>query len=104
MGNKSSKSKQDNTEKENLAKYPPINYRKIKKSGFRIAVHIDIGMKDFETGMTFGKNSVSEIHFSENNQHLKLLKSFEEESQQDNKDKLINTLVKKLDKNDEKEK
>ena len=54
-------------------------------------------MKDFEAGMTFGKNHISEMHFSEYNQHLKLLKQMEDEKTQDNKDKIINTLVKKMD-------
>ena len=41
----------------NLHGYPPINFRKIKKSGFRIGAHVDIGM-------TFGKNNINEIQFS----------------------------------------
>ena len=84
----------------NLHGYPPINFRKIQKSGFRIGAHVDIGMKDFEAGMTFGKNNIHEIQFSENNNHLKLLKSLEnEESTNSNskeKDKIINTLMSKL--------
>ena len=82
----------------NLNKYPPINFRKIQKSGFRIGAHVDIGMKDFEAGMTFGKNNINEIQFSENNNHLKLLKSLENESESNSKekDKIINTLMSKL--------
>ena len=84
----------------NLHGYPPINFRKIKKSGFRIGAHVDIGVKDFEAGMTFGKNTVHEIKFSENNNHLKLLKSLENEESTKNtskeKDKIINTLMDKL--------
>ena len=84
----------------NLHGYPPINFRKIKKSGFRIGAHVDIGMKDFEAGMTFGKNNINEIQFSENNNHLKLLKSLENEESTKNtskeKDKIINTLMDKL--------
>ena len=111
MGNSKSKTNKNNSNKgsnndtkldSNLNKYSPINYRKIKKSGFRIGAHIDIGMKDFEAGMTFGKNNISEIHFSENNQHLKLLKSLVNEKTSDNKVKIINTLVDKLD-NEKKE-
>ena len=84
----------------NLHGYPPINFRKIQKSGFRIGAHVDIGVKDFEAGMTFGKNNIHEIQFSENNNHLKLLKSLENEestnSSSKEKDKIINTLMSKL--------
>ena len=85
MGNVKSK------EKEETSKYPPINYKKIKKSEFRIGADIDFGMKDFETGMTFGKNHVSEMYYSENNQHLKLITCKEES---DTKDKIISSLLK----------
>ena len=86
----------------NLHGYPPINFRKVKKSGFRIGAHVDIGFKDFEAGATFGRNSVQEINFSENNNHLKLLKSFENESESNSneKDKIINTLMSKIIKKD----
>ena len=61
-------------------------------------------MKDFEAGMTFGKNNIHEIQFSENNNHLKLLKSLKnEESTNSNskeKDKIINPLMSKLTIND----
>ena len=59
-------------------------------------------MKDFEAGMTFGKNNINEIQFSENNNHLKLLKSFENESESNSneKDKIINTLMSKIIKKD----
>ena len=78
----------------NLHGYPPINFRKVKKSGFRIGAHVDIGFKDFEAGATFGRNSVQEINFSENNNHLKLLKSFENENKNDTeKDKIIASLI-----------
>ena len=84
----------------NLHGYPPINFRKIQKSDFRIGAHVDIRMKDFEAGMTFGKNNIHEIQFSENNNHLKLLKSLENEESTNNnsneKDKIINTLMSKL--------
>ena len=84
----------------NLHGYPLTNFIKIQKSGFRIGAHVDIGMKDFEAGMTFGKNNIHEIQFSENNNHLKLLKSLKnEESTNINskeKDKIINTLMSKL--------
>ena len=82
----------------NLHGYPPINFRKIQKSGFRIGAHVDIGVKDFEAGMTFGKNNIHEIQFSENNNHLKLLKSLENESESNSKekDKIINTLMSKI--------
>ena len=64
-------------------------------------------MKDFEAGMTFGKNNIHEIQFSENNNHLKLLKSLEnEESTNSNskeKDKIINTLMSKLTINETKQ-
>ena len=84
----------------NLHGYPPINFRKVQKSGFRIGAHVDLGMKDFEAGMTFGKNNINEIQFSENNNHLKLLKSLENEESTNNnskeKDKIINTLMNKL--------
>ena len=80
---------------------PKIN-RKTKKSGFRIGAHVDIGMKDFEAGMTFGKNHVTEMHYSENNQHLKLIKSMEKEDDDEKqKDKIINTLLVKNIKNDD---
>ena len=69
MGKKTSKSE----EKLTINSYPPINYKKIKKSGFRIGAHID-----FETGMTFGKNHVSEMFYSENNQHFKLFEKMKQ--------------------------
>ena len=103
MGNAKTKTN-DKKDIPNFQNHPPINYRKIKKSGFRIGAHIDIGMKDFETGMTFGKNNISEVHFSENNMHLKLLKSLENETTSDNKDKIINTLMNQLDSEKDKEK
>ena len=116
MGNSKSKTNKDNSNKGsnndtkldlNLHGYPPINFRKIQKSGFRIGAHVDIGMKDFEAGMTFGKNNIHEIQFSENNNHLKLLKSLEnEESTNSNskeKDKIINTLMSKLTINETKQ-
>ena len=86
---------------ETFGRYPPINFRKVKKSGFRIGAYVDIGFKDFEAGATFGRNSVQEINFSENN-HLKLLKSFENESENNSneKDKIINTLMSKIIKKD----
>ena len=95
MGNCISKKNKDNlktdksperNKKSNLYfhSYPPINFRKIRKSGFRIGAHVDVGIKDFEAGMTFGKNNVHEIQFSENNNHLKLLKSLENEKQTQN--------------------
>ena len=70
-------------------------------------MHVDIGMKDFEGSMTFGKNKIHEIQFSENNNHLKLLKSLENEESTNSerseqvriskeKDKIINTLMNKL--------
>ena len=79
----------------NLHGYPPINFRKIKKSGFRIGAHVDIGFKDFEAGATFGKNYIQEVNFSENNNHLKLLKSLENEdkSLSIEKDKIIASLI-----------
>ena len=84
----------------NLHGYPPINFRKIQKSGFRIGAHVDIGMKDFEAGMTFEKNNIHEIQFSENNNQLKLLKSLKNEestnSKLKEKDKIINTFMDKL--------
>ena len=83
MGKTNSKQK---SKEENLTKYPPINFKKIKKSGFRIGAHIDIGMKDFEAG------KIAEMYYSENNQHLKLIKSTDDEKQ---KDKIINTLLDK---------
>ena len=73
-------------------RYPPINYRKVKKSGLRIGAHVDIGFKDFEAGATFGRNSIEEINFSENNNHLKLLKSFEGENDI-GKDQIIASLI-----------
>ena len=88
----------------NLHGYPPINFRKIQKSDFRIGAHVDIRMKDFEAGMTFGKNNIHEIQFSENNNHLKLLKSLENEESTNNnskeKDKIINTLMSKITRKD----
>ena len=88
----------------NLHGFPPINFRKIKKSGFRIGAHVDIGVKDFEAGMTFGKNDIHEVQFSENNEHLKLLKSLENEESTNNiskeKDKIINTLMSKITRKD----
>ena len=111
MGNsksKTNKTSDKDTELDlNPHGYPPINFRKIQKSGFRIGAHVDIGMKDFEAGMTFGKNNIHEIKFSENNNHLKLLKSLENEESTNSerseqvhiskeKDKIINTLMSKL--------
>ena len=117
MGNCiSSKTNKDNSNKDsnngtkldlNLHGYPLINFRKVQKSGFRIGAHVDLGMKDFEAGMTFGKNNINEIQFSENNNHLKLLKSLENEESTNSerseqvriskeKDKIINTLMSKL--------
>ena len=110
MGNCVSKTKRKNTsnienpEKEkksttnldlNLHGYPPINFRKIRKSGFRIGAHVDIRFKDFEAGATFGKNYIQEVNFSENNNHLKLLKSLENEDRSSNieKDKIIASLI-----------
>ena len=90
MGNKNPKM---NREENNS--YPPINYKKIKKSGFRIGAHIGIGMKDFEAGMTFGKNDVSEMYYSENNQHLKLFESMRKEENEKTKDEIITSLLKK---------
>ena len=106
MGNCVSKQKSKNTSHErsiensekrksnpnldvNLHGYPPINFRKIKKSGFRIGAHVDIGFKDFEAGATFGRNFIQEVNFSENNNHLKLLKSFENEDRNSNIEKEI---------------
>ena len=85
----------------NLHGYPPINFRKIRKSGFRIGAHVDIGIKDFEAGMTFGRNNTHEIKFSENNNHLKLLKSLENEDRRltnnsKEKDKIIASFVNEL--------
>ena len=85
MGNCVSKRNRKNQYKSNTSLdqqgcihgYPPINFRKIRKSGFRIGAHVDIGVKDFEAGMTFGRNNTHEIKFSENNAHLQLLKSLE---------------------------
>ena len=79
----------------NLHGYPPINFRKIKKSGFRIGAHVDIGFKDLEAGANFGKNYIQEINFSENNNHLKLLKSLENEDRSSNteKDEIIASLI-----------
>ena len=94
--NRKSKSNLDETAcaRETFGKYPPINFRKVKKSGFRIGAHVDIGFKDFEAGATFGRNSIQEINFSENNNHLKLLKSFENEGKNDTeKDKIIASLI-----------
>ena len=58
----------------------------------------------------FGKNNIHEIQFSENNNHLKLLKSLENEDREANrrstsnnskeKDKIINTLMSKLTRED----
>ena len=106
MGNCVSKTKSKNTshienyEKEkkldlNLHGNPPINFRKTRKSGFRIGAHVDIGVKDFEAGVTFGKNYIKEVNFSENNNHLKLLKSLENEDRSSNteKDKIIASLI-----------
>ena len=91
----------------NLHGYPPINFRKVKKSGFRIGARVDLGMKDFEAGMTFGKNN-NEIQFSENNNHLKLLKSLENQESANNnskeKDKIISTLISELSIKDSKQK
>ena len=89
MGNKQPKQKQQENDN-----YPPINFKKIKKSGLRIGAHIDIGMKDFETGMTFGKNYVSEMYYSEDNQHLKLFENMKKEEQEKQKDEIISTLLK----------
>ena len=54
--------------------------------------------------MMFGKNNIHEIQFSENNNHLKLLKSLENEESTNNnskeKDKIINTLMSKLTRKD----
>ena len=90
---------------ETFGRYPPINFRKIQKSGFRVGAHVDIGFKDFEAGATFGKNNIHEIQFSENNNHLKLLKSLENEESTNNnskeKDKIINTLMNKIIKKDD---
>ena len=62
-------------------------------------------MKDFEAGMTFGKNNIHEIQFSENNNHLKLIKSLENEeltnSKSKEKDKIINTLMSNIIRKDE---
>ena len=91
MGNKTSTPKQENNN------FPPVNFKKIKKSGFRIGVHLDIGMKDMEAGMTFGKNHVSEMHYSENNQHLKLFQTMKKEEEEKQKDNIINSLVKKIE-------
>ena len=88
--NKKSKSNLDI----NLHGYPPINFRKVQKSGFRIGAHVDVGFKDFEAGATFGRNFVQEINFSENNNHLKLLKSLKNEDKSDvEKDKIIASLI-----------
>ena len=92
----SKKSKKSNSNLDiNLHGYPPINFRKIRKSGFRIGAHVDIGFKDFEAGATFGRNFVQEVNFSENNNHLKLLKSFENEdkSLSTEKDRIIASLI-----------
>ena len=45
--------------------------------------------------MTFGKNFIQEVNFSENNNHLKLLKSLENEDRSSNieKDKIIASLI-----------
>ena len=106
-GNSNKDSGKDTKLDLNLHGYPPINFRKIQKSGFRIGAHVDIGMKDFEAGMTFGKNNIHEIQFSENNNHLKLLKSLEnEESTNSNskeKDKITNTFMSKLTIKDKKQ-
>ena len=74
---------------------PPINFRKIQKSGFRIGAHVDIGVKDFEAGVTFGRNCIQEANFSENNNHLKLLKSLQNEDRSSSieKDKIIASLI-----------
>ena len=110
MGNCISKTKSENNNIENnqdrqsgsslgrsdisLNGYPPINFRKVKKRGFRIGAHVDIGFKDFEAGANFGSNSVEEVNFSENNSHLKLLKSLENENKNDTeKDKIIASLI-----------
>ena len=83
----------ENNDTKTFGRYPPINFRKVKKSGFRIGAHVDIGFKDFEAGATFGSNSVEEVNFSENN-HLKLLKSLENENKNESeKDKLIASLI-----------
>ena len=79
---------------ETFGRYPPINFRKIQKSGFRIGAHVDIGVKDFEAGVTFGRNCIQEANFSENNNHLKLLKSLQNEDKNDTeKDKIIASLI-----------
>ena len=106
MGNCVSKTKSKNTshienyEKEkkldlNLHGNPPINFRKTRKSGFRIGAHVDIGVKDFEAGVTFGRNCIQEANFSENNNHLKLLKSLQNEDRSSSieKDKIIASLI-----------
>ena len=95
----------------NLHGYTPINFRKVQKSGFRIGAYVDLGMKDFEARMTFGKNNINEIQFSENNNNLKLLKSLENEDREADrrsannrskeKDKIISTLVGELNKKDQ---
>ena len=79
----------------NLHGYPPINFRKTRKSGFRIGAHVDIGVKDFEAGVTFGRNCIQEANFSENNNHLKLLKSLQNEDRSSSieKDKIIASLI-----------
>ena len=75
MGNSKSKTNKTDNQSDNYNKtsdkgtkldlnfhgYPPINFRKIQKSGLRIGAHVDIGMKDFEAGMTFEKNNIHEI-------------------------------------------
>ena len=109
MGNCVSKSKSKNTshieksEKEkkldpsvlDLYGNTPINFRKTRKSGFRIGAHVDIGVKDFEAGVTFGRNCIQEANFSENNNHLKLLKSLQNEDRSSSieKDKIIASLI-----------
>ena len=109
MGNCASKTKRENTshikksEKEkkldlpvlDLYDNPPINFRKIQKTGFRIGAHVDIGVKDFKAGVTFRKNCMQEANFSENNNHLKLLKSLQNEDRSSSieKDKIIASLI-----------
>ena len=97
MGNciqKTQNASERSNESSNINGYPPINYRKVKKSGFRIGAHVDIGFKDFEAGANFGSNSVEEVNYSENNNHLKLIKSLENENKNESeKDKLITSLI-----------
>ena len=100
MGNCVSKSKSEKEKKLDppvldLHGYPPINFRKTRKSGFRIGAHVDIGVKDFEAGVTFGRNCIQEANFSENNNHLKLLKSLQNEDRSSSieKDKIIASLI-----------